>query len=242
MNAPLRALIVDDEPLARRGLRLRLEALGGIEIVGESANGRAAVEDIVRERPDVVFLDVQMPGMDGFAVVDAVGAARMPVTVFVTAHDAHALRAFDAHAIDYLLKPVDDARLAAAIARVRALVGAGRMPQRLVLRDGARAIVMDAGEIDWIEADDDYVRVYVAGRSHLVRQTLGSLAESLDPARFLRIHRSTLVNADRIREVRPEGDRGFRVVLRDGTALRMSRGHRQALERVLASATTPRRS
>ena len=230
MSAGLvRVIIVDDEPLARRGVRLHLEAIGGFEIVGEAANGRDAIERIESLRPHAVFLDVQMPGIDGFGVVDAIGVGRMPVTVFVTAYDAHALRAFEAHAIDYVLKPIDPARFADAAKRVRSLVASGSAPQRLVLRDGARVIVVEPSEIDWVEADGDYVRVYIGGRGYLVRHTIGRMEERLDPTRFQRIHRSTIVHVARVREVKPDGDRRYRVVLRDGTSLTMSRGFRERL-------------
>ena len=225
----IRALIVDDEPLARRGVRAHLEKVGGYEIVGESASGREAVADIRRLKPDVVFLDVQMPGMSGFDVVDSIGVGRMPVTVFVTAYDAYALRAFEAHAVDYLLKPIDPGRFRAMADRLRIMVRQGNAPQRVVLRDGPRVLMLPPDEIDWIQADGDYVRVYVGGKSHLVRHTIGALAEQLDSAVFARIHRSTIVNVSRVREVRAEGDRSFRVVLRDGTLLRMSRGYRTTL-------------
>lgn len=225
----IRVLIADDEPLARRGVRAHLEKAGGYEIVGESENGREAVRDIRRLEPDVVFLDVQMPGMTGFEVVEAIGVGRMPVTVFVTAYDRYALRAFEAHATDYLLKPIDPKRFKSMAERLRGLVRQGNAPERIVLRDGARVIVLPPEEIDWIQADGDYVRVYVGGKSHLVRHTIGAMEERLDDAAFARIHRSTIVNRSRVREVRPDGDRSFRVVLRDGTLLRMSRSYRDRL-------------
>lgn len=225
----IRALIVDDEPLARRGVRAHLAKIEGYEIVGESANGRDAVADIRQLRPDVVFLDVQMPGMTGFDVVDAIGIGKMPVTVFVTAYDSYALRAFEAHAVDYLLKPIDPKRFGAMAERLRAMVRQGSAPQRVVLRDGPRVLVLPPDDIDWIQADGDYVRVYVKGKSHLVRHTIGSLENDLDKAIFARIHRSTIVNRSRVREVRTAGDRSFQVALHDGTLLRMSRGYRTRL-------------
>jgi two-component system, LytTR family, response regulator len=225
----IRALIVDDEPLGRRGIRVHLETVDGYRIVGESASGREAVADIRRLRPDVVFLDVQMPGMTGFDVVDAIGVGEMPATVFVTAHDRHALRAFEAHAVDYLLKPIDPARFRSMAERLRVMVRQGSAPQRVVLRDGPRVLMLPPDDIDWIQADGDYVRVYVGGKSHLVRHTIGAMEERLDAAHFARIHRSTIVNRARVREIRPEGDRSFQVVLRDGTLLRMSRGYRSRL-------------
>lgn len=229
MSEPIRVLIVDDEPLARRGVRLHLEAAGGFVVVAESANGREAIRDIERLAPQVVFLDVQMPGIDGLGVIDAVRSERMPVTIFVTAHDAHALRAFDAHAVDYLLKPIDPARFARAVERVRMLVTSGTIPQRIVLRDGGRVLLVDHDEIDWIAADGDYVRVWVAERGHLVRHTIGGMESRLDPSRFARIHRSAIVNVARVREIRRQGDRAFQIVLRDGTMLKMSRGYRDRL-------------
>ena len=224
------ALIVDDEPLAREGIRAHLEAAGGFRVIGESANGRAAVADIRARKPDVVFLDVQMPGMSGFDVVDAVGLDGMPITVFITAYDAHALKAFEAHAVDYLLKPIDPKRFRQMADRLRGLVRGESAPQRLVLRDRQRSIVLAPTDIDWIEADGDYVRVYAAGKGHLVRHTIGALEQRLDGRQFARIHRSSIVNIARIREVQPDGDRSFRVVLKDGTRLRMSRGYRDRLQ------------
>lgn len=229
MSELIRVLIVDDEPLARRGVRLHLEAAGGFVVVGESANGRGAIADIERLAPQVVFLDVQMPVFDGFDVIDAVGIDRMPVTIFVTAHETHALEAFDAHAVDYLLKPIDPARFARAAERVRMLVTSGTVPSRLVLRDGGRVLIINHDEIDWIEADGDYLRVHVSGRGHLVRHTIGGMEGRLDPSRFARVHRSTIVNVTRIREIKRQGDRAFQIVLRDGTTLRMSRGYRDRL-------------
>jgi two-component system LytT family response regulator len=226
----VRALIVDDEPLARRGVRVHLDAAGGFEVIGECASGRAAIRDIRRLKPDVVFLDVQMPGMSGFDVVNAVGIGRMPATVFVTAYDTHALRAFEAHAVDYLLKPIDPARFRDMAERVRGIVRQGCRPQqRLVLRDGAHVLVLPLEEIDWIAADGDYVRVYVGGRGHLVRHTIGALEAQLDPRRFARIHRSTIVNVERVREVMPRGDRGLELKLRDGTLLGASRAYRTTI-------------
>ena len=225
----LRALIVDDEPLARRGIRVHLVLAGGFEIVGESASGRAAVADIRRLSPDVVFLDVQMPEMSGFDVVEAVGLGQMPITVFITAYDVYALRAFEAHAVDYLLKPIDPARFRHTAERVRELAKTGHTPQRLILRDGSRVVVLGLEQIDWVEADGDYVRVYAGGRGHLVRHTIGALEKRLDATQFVRIHRSTIVNVARVRELRPSGDRGFQVVLCDGTRLRMSRAYRDRL-------------
>ncbi|MGH9887700.1 MAG: LytR/AlgR family response regulator transcription factor [bacterium] len=245
-DAPLRVLIVDDEPLARRGLRVRLERMSGIEIVGECQSGGDAVAAIDARSPDLVLLDVQMPEVDGFDVIDAVGADRMPVTIFITAHDAHAIRAFDANALDYLLKPVDDERFARSVERARArvaerdarareremgavLAAAPKRDTRIVLRDRGRVLVLEHRDIDWISAEGDYVRVYAGGRGYLVRHTMTAMEARLDASAFARIHRSAIVNVGRVREVRPHGDRDYTVVLRDDTKLKMSRSFRDRL-------------
>ena len=238
-EAPLRALIVDDEPLARRGLRLHLQEIGGVEVIGESSNGRQAIADIRKYSPDAVFLDVQMPAVNGFDVVDAIGPWRMPATVFVTAHEEHALRAFEAHAVNYILKPVDPARLRDAVKRLRAIVRSGKPEEKLVLRDGARVLVLDPGEIAWVAAEGDYLRIHEGRKSHLVRHTMAALEEKLDPAHFARIHRSTIVNTSQVREIRPDGDRLYRVVLRDGTLLKTSRGHRDRVAALVAAISRP---
>jgi two-component system LytT family response regulator len=244
-SAQLRVLIVDDEPLARRGLRVRLERLPDIDIVGECASGSEAVAAIEAHAPDVVLLDVQMPELDGFDVIDAVGTDRMPVTIFVTAYDAHAIRAFDAHALDYLLKPVDDERFVRSVERARARVAerdartreremggvlaAARRDTRIVLRDRGRVLVLEHADVDWISAEGDYVRVYAGGRGYLVRHTMTAMEARLDPATFARIHRSAIVNVSRVREIRAHGDRDYVVVLRDDTRLKMSRSYRDKL-------------
>ena len=263
----IRALVVDDEPLARRGIRARLARAGGYSIVAECASGREAIGAIREHNPDVVFLDVQMPGVDGFGVIREIGADRMPVVIFVTAYDTHALRAFDAHALDYLLKPIDDDRFASAVERARRRVAerdesavarrlvalmqevgsaadashagqAGRVespaaapapPGRIVVRDRDRVLLIDVGDIDWIGADGDYVRVHTAGKSHLLRDTMAAMEGRLDPSAFVRIHRSAIVNVDRIRELRPYSSREYSVILRDGTRLRLSRRYRDRL-------------
>jgi two-component system, LytTR family, response regulator len=254
----IRVLIVDDEALARRGIRARLAAAAGFEIAGEAATGREAVRAIAELDPDLVFLDVQMPGLDGFGVVAAVGAERMPVTVFVTAHDQHALRAFEAHALDYLLKPLDDERFIRVLERARRRIeerrgselgrklaavlaetgvagsGAtgGRPLGRFLIKGGGRVQVLPVEEVDWIEAAGDYVRLHAGSRTHLLRDRISILAEQLDPALFVRIHRSTIVNMERIRELQPYGNGDYVVVLTDGTSLKLSRGYRDQLEEV----------
>jgi len=231
--APIRVLVVDDEPLARRGIIARLARHADVQLAGECASGREAVRRIPEVAPDVVFLDVQMPGMDGFAVVEAIGVERMPLVVFVTAHDTHAIRAFDVQASDYLLKPIDDERFDGALARVRRRLTeqrtVGALPARLVIRDRGRMVLLAADEVDWVGAERDYVRVYARGQSHLVRETMTAMEAQLPDTQFARIHRSAIVNLARIRELRPHANREFTVVLRDGTQLRLSRSYRDRL-------------
>lgn len=253
----LRVIVVDDEPLARRGITARLAREDDVEVVRECATGRAAVKAIHDLRPDLVFLDVQMPGMDGFGVIEAVGVDRMPTTIFVTAYDAHALRAFDAQAIDYLLKPIDDDRLARALARARrraterrqqeqadrvtALLGAlgdpslpraaTSEPQRLLVKSSGRVVFVDVAEIDWIGAEGDYVRVHMGQASHLVRETMGVMEQRLAAGPFARVHRSALVNVSRIAEVRPLTGREWLVVLQGGSTVRLSRRYREHFAR-----------
>ena len=258
----IRTLIVDDEPLARDGIRLRLEQHGGFEVVAECGNGADAVEALLACEVDLVFLDVQMPGVTGLEVVDEIGPARMPVTVFVTAYDQYALRAFEAHALDYVLKPFDDERFAATVRRVRERVqerragrlgerlagllgeldgrgsssaaegGAGsrRYPDRLAVKDASRVTFVPVEDLDWVEADGDYMRLHCGGKSHLVRRTMAEMEKRLDPDRFVRIHRSTIVALDRIRELRPTFHGEYAVLLKDGTKLKLSRGYRAKLQ------------
>jgi two-component system LytT family response regulator len=239
----VKVVIADDEPLARRGIRVRLERIGGVEIVAECGSGATAIRAIRQWKPDVVFLDVQMPGLDGFDVVREVGADLMPVTIFVTAYETHAIEAFDADALDYLLKPIDDERFVRAVERARRRLAERRggasavaaesepatQPNRILVRDRGRVLMLDHDEIDWIAAEGDYVRVYAGGRGHLVRDTMVALESRLDPARFARVHRSAIVNVSRVREVKPHGDRDYVAVLRDGTRLKVSRTYRRRL-------------
>jgi two-component system LytT family response regulator len=241
----MRVLIVDDEPLARRGLKARLDAMPNVEVVGECGSGKAAVTAIEELHPDLVLLDVQMPEVDGFAVIEAVGADRMPLTIFVTAYDAHALRAFDVNALDYLLKPIDSERFVVAVERARRRLtettAASRGPSlaraiadttagsRLVLRDGSRVLLFEQRDIDWLSADGDYVRVHARGRSYLVRHTMTAMESRLDPRQFARVHRSAIVNVTRVTEIRRRGERDYHLVLADGTKLRMSRAYRDRL-------------
>jgi two-component system LytT family response regulator len=250
----LRVMIVDDEPLARQAIRQLLENDHDIEVVGEcsGADGAAMVE---RTKPDLLFLDVQMPEVDGFDLLEQVGIDLAPVVVFVTAYSEHALRAFEVHALDYVLKPITDERFAHALARGKELVrlrrggGTGgaslgallrersRRTRRILVRDRDRTRVIDVDTIDWIEAADYYAAIHAGGESHLLRETMNELEQRLDPARFFRVHRSAIINLDRVREIHPlfRGDR--ELVLADGTRVRLSRTRRAAFEAQLAAAT-----
>ena len=245
----IRALIVDDEPLARRGLRARLEQQSDIEVVGECSKGREAVAAIRRIGPDLVFLDLVMPGLGGFDVVERIGPARMPMVVFVTAHDEHAIRAFEVEAVDYLLKPIEDERFGRALDRVRnrmsergdgslarrltALLGGGAA-QRIAVRDRGRILLLFAKEIECVEAEGDYASLRVGEKSYLVRETMAAMEARLGPG-FLRIHRSVIVNAARIRELRPQPNGEFMVVLHSGLEVRASRGYADRLRGVIGN-------
>jgi two-component system LytT family response regulator len=252
----IRTVIVDDEPLARRGIRQLLAPHRDVTVVGEARSGEEAVRVLRACRPDLVFLDVQMPELDGFGVLRALGTAPAPAVVFVTAYDAFAVRAFDAHALDYLVKPVEEARFADALARARArlrteaaverartldallaaherALAAARAVRRLVVPTAAGELVLDVDEIDWIEADDYYAAVHARGRRHLLRESLASLAERLAGARFVRAHRSALVNVARVRELRGEPSGETVLVLRDGTRVPVSRRRREEVVEML---------
>jgi len=254
-DALLHVLIVDDEPLARKGLRKLLALEDDITVVGECSDGLQAVEQIQEKRPDIVFLDVQMPGMDGFEVIQTIGVSHMPVTVFVTAYDLHALRAFEVHAIDYLLKPVTAERLAVAISRARAvskypdrqelekkvteLLQAMKPPeerlQRIVIKSIGKITVVPVHDIEWIEADGDYVKLHTSQKTHLLREKISMLEKQLDPMCFIRIHRSTIVRIQHIRELRPLLNGDHLVVLRNGQQLSLSRTLREQVLSVLQS-------
>jgi len=253
----LRAVIVDDEPLARRRLRALVADVPGLEIVGEAGDGPAAIAVVETARPDLVFLDVQMPGADGFEVLDAVTRSlgrAAPAVIFVTAFDQFALRAFDAHAVDYLLKPFDRRRLGAALERAHARVGGRRALEallrhvaaerplgRLSVREGDRVRFLRVAEIDWLSSAGHYVAVRAAGREHLVRDTIGRLAARLPAARFVRVHRGTIVNLDCVAELRTLVHGDVEVLLRDGTRLRGSRTYAARLRDAMGSGVTTRR-
>ena len=249
----LRALVVDDEALARKALLRLLKNEPDISVAGQCGDGEAAVEAIQRLHPDLVFLDVQMPEMDGFRVVEAVGPEQMPVTIFVTAFDRYALRAFDANAVDYLLKPFAPERLARALHRARDRCS-GRQDraaaqrlfsllertgfqsdyvQRLTVSVRGRIRFVPVADIDWIEAEGNYARLHAGRRIYDLRETLQALMEKLDPRDFVRIHRSTIVNIHRVREVQPWFQGSHVVVLESGEELRMSRYQREAVEKLL---------
>ena len=249
MTAKLRVLVVDDEPVARAGIVSLLARDSDLEIAGECGDGRSAVQAIRDLKPDLVLLDVQMPEMDGFEVIGAVGVDRMPPVVFITAWDQFAVRAFEVHAFDYLLKPFDDERFTAAIERVKRAARGGNMGElaerlaalvqapsangwltRIVVRKASGAVFVPIEEVDWIEAADYCARIHARGKTHVIRETMQRLEEKLDPARFFRVHRSGIVNLDRVREMQPTPQGDHVLVLTDGSRVRLSRARKAALE------------
>jgi two-component system, LytTR family, response regulator len=249
----IRTLIVDDERAARDGIRHLLAADPEIVVAGECSNGREAAAAIRDTAPDLVFLDVQMPELDGFGVLREVGVERAPAVVFVTAFDQYALRAFDVHALDYLLKPFTDDRFRQSLERAKQLVRQGRLGDlshklaalldhdepaparpryldRLVVKSGGKVTLLPVGEIEWIDAEGDYVRIHVGKTWHLLRETMKNLEDQLDGARFVRIHRSTIVNLEKVKELQPFFRGEYVVVLHNGTTLKLSRGYRDNLE------------
>ena len=236
----MRALIVDEEPLARDGMRLLLAEYPDIQLVGEAGNGAEALELVDQVEPDLMFVDVQMPGMSGLELAAALPEDRTPTIVFVTAYDEFALRAFDVHALDYVLKPIDEMRFAEAVRRARAQhqLGARKLssiteppprPSKLSIRDGDAIVFVPVDDIDWVEAADYYVKIHTAGASYLMRETMQRLQAQLDD-RFVRIHRSRLVNRDRVREVRWENRGDMVVELTNGVVLKVARSCRAKLD------------
>jgi two-component system LytT family response regulator len=257
----IRTLIVDDEPLARERVRTMASSEPDLEVIGEARDGAEAVDAILSQSPDLVFLDVQMPKLDGFEVISSVGADRMPPVVFTTAFDQHALRAFEVQALDYLLKPFDTDRFRSALSRVRhqidseengalgkkllalvrgmqtdapaetpAAVTTDKKSDRMVVKSGGRLFFLRAEEIDWVEAAGNYVRLHVGAESHLLRETMNSIETRLNPEIFFRIHRSRIVNIERIKELQPWFNGEYVVILRNGTKLTLSRGYREKLQ------------
>jgi two-component system, LytTR family, response regulator len=252
----IRTLIVDDEPLAREGVRLHLQDHADVAIIGECGSGEEAVRAIEAEQPDLVFLDVQMPGLDGFGVLDALNGAHLPAIIFITAYDQFALRAFEAHALDYLLKPFEAERFDMALERVRcqlrgregsamderlrslvaSLAGKEHYIDRMVARTGGKILILRVDDVDWIEAAANYVRVHIGAKQYLVRETMTHLEAKLDPEKFLRIHRSMIVRKDRIKELEPLFQGDYSIVLVDGTRLTSSRGYRDRIQSFLQGA------
>jgi two-component system LytT family response regulator len=244
-----RVLIVDDEPVARKRIRRLLASEADVTIVGECADGASALKMIAKDKPDIAFLDVQMPELDGFEVVQSIPPAELPGVVFVTAFDRYALRAFDVHAIDYLLKPFTRERFRMALARARERSGGRgraddvaallehvratrRHPARVAVRSGDRFVVIDWRDVDWIEAADNYVKLHVGARELLLRDTLASIEKQLDSERFARIQRSAIVQLDRIAEFRPTSHGDVELVLRGGRSLMLTRTWRERVQRL----------
>jgi len=248
----IRVVVADDQPLARERLVSLLAAEPDVHLAATAASGLEAVEQIRQTAPDLVFLDLQMPGMDGFKVIEEIGIERMPPTVFVTAHDEYAVRAFEVQAIDYLLKPFGRHRLQSALARAKRYlererqgVMAGRLAEllqsggrasggeRLTVKSGGRVTFVEIDSIDWVEAEGNYVRLYVGEQVHLIRETMNGLIEKIGPQKFFRIHRSRIVNVNRVKELLIAGGGDYQVVLIDGTKLGLSRLYRDALQEQL---------
>ena len=261
MPEPIRALIVDDEPLARKGVHQLVEDLEDITVVGEAADGPQAVRRIREHEPDLVFLDVQMPEMTGLEVVREIGADQMPVTIFVTAYDEYAIDAFEAQALDYLLKPIDEERFSEAVDRARTQLRQAEASalsdqlhgllrqyaekedpddappplERFTVRSRNRIYFVDAADVQWIESEGDYVALHDGEETHLVRKTMKELENRLDPDHFLRVHRSYIVNTEYIEELRPLDHGTYRLIMAVGTPLKTSRGYSDNVEALIES-------
>ena len=249
----IRALIADDEPLIREFLRGRLEAIGDVCVVAEAGDGAEAIEQIRAHAPDVVFLDIQMPGCDGFGVIRDVGTAKMPLVVFVTAYDDYAIQAFEVHAVDYLLKPFDQDRVRTAVDRVRerlaaregaqlaerlekvlaALGGDRDRRHTLPVRIGERIDLLRIADIDWVQAESNYVTIHAGPRELVIRETLGSLERKLDPKTFARVHRSYIVNVTRVKQLHPLFHGEYELVLQDGTRIGTGRTYTHVVQRLV---------
>src|SRR6185503_3946963 len=253
IDSRLRALVVDDEPVARSHLRALLEDRGDMQVIDECGDGVTAVERIRTLVPDLVLLDVQMPELDGLGVVRAVGPDRMPPVIFVTAHDQHAVDAFEVHALDYVLKPVHRARFNGAIDRAVNLIRSGSAssrsrplaevldrlspsgPERIAVKSGDRVLYLRVADIDWIEAADDLVRLHVGKTVHDHRATMAQFEQRLPASKFVRIHRSTIVNVERIREFQPWFQGDWILVLADGTRLQSGKSYRRRIRELMES-------
>ena len=251
-NVKIRALIVDDEPPARDLIETLLREEADVEVAGKCADGQEAVSAIRRLLPDLVFLDVQMPGLDGFGVLGRLDASRLPLIVFVTAYDRHAVRAFEAQALDYILKPFEYERLREAVRRARAQLNQrartehsarlvalledlrkSERSQRIAVPEPGRTVFLKAEEIDWVEAEGNYMRLHAGPKSHLLRETMNEIAARLGAEKFLRVSRSTLVNIERVKEWQPLFHGDSVLILEDGTRLTVSRLYRENLDRLL---------
>ena len=250
----LRTVIVDDEELGRDRIQSLIEMQSDVEIVGVCNDGTSAVETIDRTQPDLVFLDVQMPGMDGFEVIENLDSTKLPAVVFVTAHDGHAIRAFEIHALDFLLKPFDQTRFEKALERARGKVSTPqttvidsrlvslleelreerKYPERLIVKSSGRVFFVRTEEIDWVEASGNYVKVHTKNEAHLLRESMKNMEAKLDPKIFVRIHRSAIVNIDRIKELEPWFHGEYIVIMRDGTRLTASRVFSDRLSALIA--------
>jgi two-component system, LytTR family, response regulator len=242
----LRVLVIDDEPPARKKLITLLRDEPGIEIAGQASNGVDAVAAIEEHHPDAIFLDIQMPGMNGFEVLEALDAGKIPLVVFVTAYDQHAVKAFEVHAVDYLLKPFDRSRLQHCLSRLRDQHGSANSKlqelltefrprdylSRVIVKSRGRVLFLKIEDLDWIETSANYVELHSGKQSYLLRETLTALEERLNPRQFVRVHRTAIVNIDRIRELQPWSHGDFIVVLKDETKLRMSRRYRGNLAEI----------
>ncbi|MCI0415546.1 LytTR family DNA-binding domain-containing protein [bacterium] len=253
MNQRIKTIIVDDEPLACRRIRRLLQSDDEVEVVAICTSGQEAVKAIEEHHPDLLFLDVQMPVMDGFGVLQAVDPALQPQIIFVTAYDQYAIQAFEVHALDYLLKPFDRERFAKSVSRAKEMIHQNQQKaitkelltirdelrvrpkylDRLVIRTGGRIFFLKTQEIDWIEAHGKYVTIHSGKESHLLREGISSLEGDLNPGKFARIHRSTIVNVDRIKELLPWFHGDCKILLNDGTELMLSRHYRQRLDELL---------
>jgi two-component system LytT family response regulator len=269
-ESKIKVILVDDEPLAVRGMKLRLAEFPEIEVIAECANGREAVKEIKAKSPDLIFLDIQMPGLDGFGVVRALIGAPAPLIIFVTAYDKYAIDAFEANALDYLVKPVDEERLKDAIHRAREAIRSraaasresklvellaslsegeqdqikeliqdpawmekDRYSERLSFKDGSKVVMLNADDIDWIDAAGDYMCIHAAGKTHIIRETMKTLQQRLDPSRFQRIHRSAIVNIKKVKELHPHSNGEYFVILENGSELKLSRSYKDVVARFL---------
>ena len=251
----MRTIVADDEPLGRDKLRLLLNEERGVEVVAECQSGEETLNALKSYEPDLLLLDIRMPDMDGFQVLREIPVQKMPVVIFTTAYDQYAVRAFEAHALDYLLKPFDRERLHHAINRARAELitmrhremthrmlefledrpgsSTAAKDRRLVLKTGGRVVFLNFEEIDWVEAAANYVKLNAGNQSYLLREGIGHVTDKLDPAQFIRIHRSTVVNVHKIKELQPVNSGEYIVVLKNGKELSCSRGYRLSLQRLI---------